>query len=105
MKIASRFQTPPDQAAEVQLTIDGETVTAPAGVSVAAAMLAHTGGATRITAKGSERTAFCMMGVCFECLVDIDGHPNTQACMTTVRNGMVINRQIGLRRLNGDFDG
>jgi predicted molibdopterin-dependent oxidoreductase YjgC len=38
-----------------------------------------------------------MMGVCFECLVEIDGSPNHQACMTTVRDGMSIKIQKGLR--------
>ena len=38
-----------------------------------------------------------MMGVCFECLVEIDGSPNHQACMTTVRDGMCIKIQKGLR--------
>jgi predicted molibdopterin-dependent oxidoreductase YjgC len=36
-----------------------------------------------------------MMGVCFECLVEIDGVANRQACMTEVRDGMRIKRQSG----------
>jgi predicted molibdopterin-dependent oxidoreductase YjgC len=36
-----------------------------------------------------------MMGVCFECLVEIDGRPNQQACMTRVREGMRVRRQQG----------
>lgn len=36
-----------------------------------------------------------MMGVCFECLVEIDGIPNRQACMIPVREGMVVRRQKG----------
>ena len=35
------------------------------------------------------------MGVCFECLMEIDGVPNTQACLTTVREGMRVKRQQG----------
>ena len=34
-----------------------------------------------------------MMGSCFECLVEIDGQPNRQACLTIVREGMDIKRQ------------
>ena len=34
------------------------------------------------------RGAFCGMGVCFDCLVCIDGLPNQRACMTKVRAGM-----------------
>jgi predicted molibdopterin-dependent oxidoreductase YjgC len=39
------------------------------------------------------RGPFCMMGTCFDCLVEIDGKPNRQACQTIVRNGMVVRRQ------------
>jgi NADH dehydrogenase/NADH:ubiquinone oxidoreductase subunit G len=42
-----------------------------------------------------------MMGICFDCLVEVDGTLNTQACMTPVREGMVVRRQLGLRSLNG----
>jgi predicted molibdopterin-dependent oxidoreductase YjgC len=34
------------------------------------------------------------MGVCHECLVEIDGKPNQQACLTTVRDGMRIKKQV-----------
>ena len=43
-----------------------------------------------------------MMGVCFDCLVTIDGRQNMQACMTPAREGMVIQRQLGARRI-GDL--
>ena len=45
--------------------------------------------------SGAERGPFCMMGVCFECLVEIDGVPNRQACMTPVSDGMNVRRQRG----------
>jgi predicted molibdopterin-dependent oxidoreductase YjgC len=40
-----------------------------------------------------------MMGVCFDCLVVIDGVGNRQACLTPVRDGMVIERQLGRREV------
>ena len=40
-----------------------------------------------------------MMGVCFECLVQIDGQPNRQACLVTVREGMQVRTQEGARAL------
>ncbi|MCK0139637.1 (2Fe-2S)-binding protein [Aliiroseovarius sp. F47248L] len=104
MNIASRFQTPLEDTPQVTIHVDGNAIMVSPGISLAAALLSYSGGPTRMTAKGSERTAFCMMGVCFECLVDVDGTPNTQACMITVREGMVVKRQIGLRRLNGGGD-
>ena len=104
MSIASRFLTLPEQGGLVQFTFDGAPVTARAGASVAAALLAYSGEASRETATGAGRTAFCMMGVCFECLIEVDGTPNTQACMTTVREGMIVKRQIGLRGLSEASD-
>ena len=104
MNIASRFQTLPEQGDSVQFTLDGASVTARQGTSLAAALLAHSGDASRQTVNGAGRTAFCMMGVCFDCLVEVDGTPNTQACMTLVRDGMIVKRQIGLRGLSGGND-
>jgi predicted molibdopterin-dependent oxidoreductase YjgC len=46
-----------------------------------------------------------MMGVCFECLVEVDGQANSQACLIQVRDGMVVRRQRGARDLLiGDAD-
>jgi NADH dehydrogenase/NADH:ubiquinone oxidoreductase subunit G len=42
-----------------------------------------------------------MMGVCFECLVEIDGVPARQSCLVPVREGMSIKRQIGAAHLEG----
>jgi len=39
---------------------------------------------------GEPRGALCGMGVCFECQVVVDGHPNVRACMVEVRPGMEI---------------
>ena len=44
-------------------------------------------------ASGVPRAPWCMMGVCFECLVEIDGAAGRQACMIEVRDGMRIRRQ------------
>ena len=51
--------------------------------------------ATRTTVNAAPRGIFCGIGVCFDCLVVVDGVPNTRACMTWVRNGMVVSRQDG----------
>jgi len=39
------------------------------------------------------------MGVCFDCLVEIDGVPNRQGCMTTVQDGMRVRRMQGARSI------
>ncbi len=84
----------------VKITIDGEAVDARAGESVAAAVLAHASGATRTTpVTGAPRAPYCMMGVCFECLMEIDGVPNRQGCMVRVEEGMTVKRQQGAREM------
>lgn len=80
----------------INFTFEGRTICADAGETLAAALLAENVGAFRETpVSGAPRAAFCMMGSCFECLVTIDGEPNRQACMTEVRDGMVVARQKG----------
>ena len=83
----------------VTLTLDGRTVTAYEGESVATLLLAEGHAATRLTQTGEPRGVFCGMGVCFDCLVVVDGVPNTRACVTWARDGMDVARQDGLGRL------
>ena len=86
------------EAATVALTVDGKPVTAQAGDSVAAALLSAGIVACRTTpVSGAPRAPYCMMGVCFECLVTIDDVGSRQACMTRVRPGMRVEAQQGKR--------
>lgn len=79
----------------MSLLLDGRTVTAYEGETVAAMLLAEGHVATRMTPGGSPRGVYCGMGVCFDCLVVVDGVPNTRACVTWVRDGMEVARQDG----------
>lgn len=82
----------------VLVEIDGVAFYARTGESVAAAILAAGMIPSRSTAlSGSPRAPYCMMGACFECLVEIDGVPNVQGCMTLVAHGMKILPQLGAR--------
>jgi len=88
----------PELRAVVALSIDGEPVTARPTDSVAAALL----GAGRVSCRttglsGAARAPYCMMGVCFDCLVTIDGEGNRQACLVRVRDGMRVETQQGKR--------
>lgn len=82
---------------EVSITVDGETVMVPQGITVAAAVLGHTHDrhTCRNSVSGEPRSPYCMMGVCFECMMEIDGRPNQQSCVVTVKEGMVVSRQSG----------
>lgn len=79
----------------VSLTLDGRPVRGYLGESVATVLLAEGHVATRTTVGGEPRGVFCGMGVCFDCLVVVDGVPNTRACVTWVREGMQVSRQRG----------
>jgi len=84
-----------ERGPRVELVLDGSAVEAYEGETVATVLMAQGEIATRTTAKGEPRGIYCGMGVCFDCLVVVDGVPNTRACMTWVRDGMRVSRQAG----------
>jgi len=80
----------------VTIAFEGRELRVPRGESVAAALLAADAGHVRASVvSGEPRAAHCMIGVCFECLVEIDGVANRQACMVPVADGMSVRRQSG----------
>src|SRR5262249_17925560 len=82
----------------VTLTVDGKPVTARAGDTVAAALLAGGIDHCRTTpVSGAPRAPYCLMGVCFDCLVTIDGVGSRQSCLVPVRDGMTVETQLGQR--------
>ena len=73
----------------------------PAGASAAAAVLAAGFDSIRESpVDRSERAPYCMMGVCFDCLAEIDGVANRQSCIIVVRPGIRINRQTRARAID-----
>ncbi len=87
-------------AKTLRLEFDGRSLEAMEGDSVAAALLAAGVVSLRDTpVSAAPRAPYCMMGVCFDCLVEIDGVPNRQACLTLVTDGMVVTRQRGAREV------
>ena len=84
----------------VNVTIDGDAFVAREGDSVAAALLASGRTTCRTTpVSGAPRAPYCMMGVCFDCLVVVDGVGNRQGCLVRVAEGMAIETQRGKREL------
>src|SRR5215472_11258246 len=80
------------------VVINGVAAQAREGDSVAAALLAAGHLACRTTAvSGVPRAPYCLMGVCFDCLVTIDGVGNRQACLVPVHEGMTVETQLGRR--------
>lgn len=91
MKTASPFLEL-ESAPHVEVTWDGTPLTLPDGTNLAAALLAAGIDVFRHTpVSGAPRAPFCMMGACFDCLIEIDG-VTRQACMLEVSEGLVISR-------------
>jgi D-hydroxyproline dehydrogenase subunit gamma len=85
-----------ERGPRVEIVLDGVPTEAFEGETIAAVLLARGEIATRTTTSGRPRGIFCGMGVCWDCLLVVDGVPNTRACMTWVRDGMEVFRQDGL---------
>lgn len=96
------FRSRPDgDPATIAVVVEGRTILVPAGASAAAAVLVARFRSIRQTpVGGSERAPYCMMGVCFDCLAEIDGVPNRQSCMVEAQPGMRIRRQICARKID-----
>jgi len=82
--------------AEIKFYFNDQEVSGFIGQSVAAALLAQGDRIlrrTRFNQKG--RGVFCGIGVCFDCVVVIDGVANQRACITEIKNGMRVQTQVG----------
>lgn len=90
-----------NNASAITFTFDNQDVRASEGMTVAAALLASGHRSLRETpVSGQARGPFCMMGACFDCLVQIDGE-TVQACMVQVRSGLRVSR---VERARNEFE-
>lgn len=96
------FRKLPDfPAAALTIYIDGRPVEAGSGESVAAVLLRQEEPWSRLTPDTRCRRApYCMMGVCFECVAEMEAGRSVQTCLTPVREGLRIVRRLGKRSLN-----
>ena len=84
---------------EIRFRFDGREYRAEPGMSLAAALTAAGIRVFREGPNGAPRGLFCGMGVCQDCLLEVDGQPNRRACMTTLKPGMELRRQAEHPRL------
>jgi predicted molibdopterin-dependent oxidoreductase YjgC len=85
----------------LSFSFDGRPLSGRDGDTVAASLLANGITTCRTTpVSGTPRAPYCLMGVCFECLVVIDGVGNRQGCMVPLRDGRRIETQTGRRQLD-----
>ena len=92
------FKRLAEVGAPVAITVDGKAISARTGDTVAAALLLAGIDHCRTTpVTGAPRAPYCLMGVCFDCLVTVDGVGSRQGCLVSVRDGMTIGTQLGKR--------
>lgn len=98
------FRRLPDpEGRPVAFTIDGRPASARAGDTVSGALLTAGVDVCRTTpVSGAPRAPYCIMGVCFECLVTIDGTGNRQGCRVAIAEGMRVESRKGARALLGE---
>lgn len=80
----------------ISFTFDGRPIAAEEGQSIAAALLAagiRTWRTTRV--EGRPRGLFCGIGICFDCIVTVDGRADVRACLAEVREGSAVETQRG----------
>jgi predicted molibdopterin-dependent oxidoreductase YjgC len=83
-----------DRTDTVKVTLDGQPVALPTDMTVAAALFSIGETISRVSPTSHKPCSpHCLMGVCFECMMEIDG-VQRQACLTEVHAGMVISRHL-----------
>ena len=77
------------RGASLRLTVDGRSITAFAGESLATALWAAGIRQLRVSPGGAPRGMFCGMGICQECVVEVAGLA-VLACQTRVAEGLDV---------------
>ncbi|MEO7448463.1 MAG: (2Fe-2S)-binding protein [Humibacillus sp.] len=75
---------------------DGRPVPFRPGQTLGAALVAAGTISWRTTRiERRPRGLFCGIGVCFDCLLTVDGYANQRACLVVARTGMTVLTQEG----------
>jgi NADPH-dependent 2,4-dienoyl-CoA reductase/sulfur reductase-like enzyme len=86
----------PHPEAPIRVSVNGESVEALPGQTVAAALLAGGQDSWRRTrVAGRPRGVFCGIGACFDCLAVVNGIPDVRACQRIIADGDTITTQLG----------
>ena len=80
----------------MSFTFDGKPIPAETGQSIGAALIAAGHRSWRRTrVDAAPRGIFCGIGICFDCLVTVDGVANRRACVTEAVDGARVTTQEG----------
>ena len=81
---------------KVKIIVDGKPLEAFLGEPIATALIAAGIKIFHRSVKRNEpRGYFCAIGVCNDCIMNVNGQPNVRTCITPVDDGMIIQTQIG----------
>lgn len=90
----------PNETTPVRITVDGAAMTGVAGQSIAGVMMANDTLELRRTVSDRPRGVFCGIGVCFDCLVEVNGLGDVRACQRKAHEGDIVNtRQASAAQL------
>ena len=82
---------------QISFTFDGRPMEGLEGEPIAVALKENGVMIHRYTAKEHRpRGVFCAIGRCTDCVMVVDGRPNTRTCITPLRQGMVVQTQYGV---------
>jgi D-hydroxyproline dehydrogenase subunit gamma len=83
----------------LEVEIDGETVALDGPETVLAVTMRLGKLALATAIDGTPRGGYCLIGLCFECLVEVDGVPRVRACTTICRDGMTVRTEVPVARV------
>jgi aerobic-type carbon monoxide dehydrogenase small subunit (CoxS/CutS family) len=76
---------------KVSFSFNGKDFQCESGQTIAAALIAADQRELRSTRFGNEpRSIFCGIGICYDCVVVVDGIANQRSCLVEARDGMKV---------------
>ncbi|KLN53533.1 (2Fe-2S)-binding protein [Variovorax paradoxus] len=92
-----------EQRKSIVIHVEGREIQVREGQTLATALLgAGVVPFRKTSVSGAPRAPLCLMGVCFDCLVEVDGSQNLQSCLVEVKNGMRVRLPTGARRIKNE---
>lgn len=87
----------------VLFTLDDQPMVGYEGEPIAVALKENGVQVYRYTSKRHEpRGIFCAIGRCTDCVMVVDGKPNTRTCITPLQAGMDVRTQYGVETQKED---
>lgn len=82
---------------DISVTVDGQEVPARSGETILSLLFAMGRKDISINDKDVVSGAYCGMGVCFCCMVEVNGVPKVRACKARLSDGMAIRTKVNLK--------